>query len=388
MYQNKNNGKWYFVASLGYDEHGNRVRHWGRGFLTQRDAKNAYDEYMNNHSKSAVKVNSTMTYKEFYEVYFLPDYKRSVSQSTYESRVSSMNVHFAFFFNRKLKDINAPMMKRWQNDLSDKYSAAYIRLVFGMFQMSLDLAVKIGLLQLNVAKTVGNVKKSKKKIDFWTREEFEKIISTFDVSDYYEHYAFIIIWLLFMTGLRIGEAQALEWNSDINTTEKTLSVSKSMYYKSAQEFYITPPKTKAGNRVIALDDDTVRYLKEWHEVQTLNIPSKYVLSYNGLPTNKCASKHIIDQHAKLAGVHRIKTHALRHSHASLLISLGENALVVRDRLGHEDIETTLGTYGHLYPNTNRAVADKLSNLITVETSENAKRTLTSNQHIKRSEEKL
>ena len=43
-------------------------------------------------------------------------------------------------------------------------------------------------------------------------------------------------------------------------------------------------------------------------------------------------------------------------HASLLISLGENALVVRDRLGHEDIETTLGTYGHLYPNTNRAVA--------------------------------
>lgn len=160
-----------------------------------------------------------------------------------------------------------------------------------------------------------------------------------------------------------------------------------MYYKSAQEFYITPPKTKAGNRVIALDDDTMRYLKEWHEVQTQNIPSKYVLSYNGLPTNKYASKHIIDQHAKLAGVHRIKTHALRHSHASLLISLGENALVVRDRLGHEDIETTLGTYGHLYPNTNRAVADKLSNLITVETSEKATRTLTSNQHIKRNEGK-
>ncbi len=68
---------------------------------------------------------------------------------------------------------------------------------------------------------------------------------------------------------------------------------------------------------------------------------------------------MIEQHSKLAKVHKIKTHALRHSHASLLISLGENALVIRDRFGHEDIQTTLGTYGHLYPNMNREVANKL-----------------------------
>ena len=53
--------------------------------------------------------------------------------------------------------------------------------------------VKLGLLNKNVAKQVGNVKKQKKKIDFWTQKEFEKVISTFDISDYYEHYTFIII---------------------------------------------------------------------------------------------------------------------------------------------------------------------------------------------------
>ncbi|WP_370447311.1 tyrosine-type recombinase/integrase [Veillonella sp. 3627] len=79
-----------------------------------------------------------------------------------------------------------------------------------------------------------------------------------------------------------------------------------------------------------------------------------------MPTNKSTTSHIITRHAKLAGVHRIKTHALRHSHASLLISLGENALVIRDRLEHEDIKTTLETYGHLYPNMNREVVDKLN----------------------------
>lgn len=124
-----------------------------------------------------------------------------------------------------------------------------------------------------------------------------------------------------MTGLRFGEAQALEWDNDIDFENQTLHVNKSMYYKNANEFYVTEPKTKASNRVIALDDDTIRLLKDWKAVQTKNVPSKYVLSYNGLPTNKSATYHVITQHSKLAGIHRIKAHALRHSHASLLISM-------------------------------------------------------------------
>ena len=364
IYQDKKSGKWYFVANLGYDEKGNRIRHWQRGFSTQKEAKTAYDEYMNNYSKTAVKTNSTMSYKEFYETYFEPDYKRSVGKSTFENRKSTMRLHFAFFYKTKLKDINAVMLKKWQNKLAEKYSNSYIRNIYGIFQMSLDLAVKLGLLQVNVAKQVGNVKKVSQKIDFWTFEDFQKVIATIDKSDYYQHFSFIFLWLMFMTGLRIGEAQALLWEKDINFTDKTLSVSKSMYYKNADEFYIKEPKTKAGNRVIALDDTTIQYLLEWRELQRKNVLSKYVLSYNGLPTNKSTARHILERHSKLAGIHRIKIHALRHSHASLLISLGENALIVRDRLGHEDIETTLGTYGHLYPNTNREVADRLTGLLT------------------------
>jgi integrase len=326
-----------------------------------------------------------MSYQEFYETYFEPDYKRSVGQSTFDNRKSTMRLHFTFFYKTKLKDINATMMKKWQNRLSEKYSNAYIRNIYGTFQMSLDLAVKLGLIQTNIAKQVGNVKKARQEIEFWTLDEFQKVIATFDTRDYYEHFSFMFMWFMFMTGLRIGEAQALEWEKDINFEEKTLTVSKSMYYKSASEFYVKEPKTKAGNRVIALDDDTIRYLTEWKAVQVKNVPSKYVFSYNGIPINKSTASHIMRRHAKLAGVHKIKTHALRHSHASLLISLGENALIVRDRLGHEDIETTLGTYGHLYPNTNRGVADKLTNLVIVTKKESTERKLISNQFIKRDE---
>jgi integrase len=382
VYQDKKSGKWYFVANLGYDEKGNRIRHWGRGYNSQREAKRAYDDYMNDFSDTAIKKNSTMSFKEFYETYFKPDYKRSVKSRTYENRVSSMDIHFAYFFNRKLKDITPPIIKKWQNILSESYSSAYIRNIYGLFQKSLDLAVTLGLLNKNVAKQVGNVKKVKKKVDFWTKDEFEKVIATFDLSDYHEYFSFVLIWLLFMTGLRFGEAQALEWEKDIDFENRTLRVNKSMYYKNTSEYYLTEPKTKASNRVIALDDDTVELLKQWKTLQTKNIPSKYVLSYNGLPTNKSATYHVITRHSKLAGVHRIKAHALRHSHASLLISMGENALVVRDRLGHEDIQTTLGTYGHLYENANKEVARKLTNIIDIPKA-NVTRKLITNQYIKR-----
>lgn len=70
IYQDKKSGKWYYVANLGFNEEGKRIRKWGRGFSTQKEAKYAYDEYMNDFSKTAIRQNSTMTYKKFLEEYF------------------------------------------------------------------------------------------------------------------------------------------------------------------------------------------------------------------------------------------------------------------------------------------------------------------------------
>ena len=46
----------------------------------------------------------------------------------------------------------------------------------------------------------------------------------------------------------------------------------------------------------------------------------------------------------------------------LLIELGFSPVLIRERLGHENIETTLETYSHLYPNKQEQVADKLQSI--------------------------
>ncbi len=65
---------------------------------------------------------------------------------------------------------------------------------------------------------------------------------------------------------------------------------------------------------------------------------------------------------KKAKVKRIRVHDLRHSHASLLIEEGFSPLLISERLGHENIETTLQTYSHLYPNKHSEVADRLDEI--------------------------
>lgn len=59
--------------------------------------------------------------------------------------------------------------------------------------------------------------------------------------------------------------------------------------------------------------------------------------------------------------------------------MGENPLIIKERLGHEKIQTTLGTYGHLYPNSNYEVATKLTGIMKYTPAEESVVNATHNQ---------
>ncbi|WP_414840376.1 tyrosine-type recombinase/integrase [Carnobacterium sp. TMP28] len=55
-------------------------------------------------------------------------------------------------------------------------------------------------------------------------------------------------------------------------------------------------------------------------------------------------------------------HDLRHSHASLLVEIGYSPILIQQRVSHEEIETTLRTYSHLYPNKQQDMAKQMNDL--------------------------
>lgn len=374
------NGTYYFRANLGYHPiTGKQIQKYRSGFKTKKEAREEYSRLLLTKPDALEEKQDDVLFQHFIEDIFLPWYKTQVKRRTYDNRLPTVRKHFTFFNNLITTEITPIHVQKWQLALSKKkYRSSYIRNVQGLFSMAMDRAVVLGLAENNPSKIVGNVKKTKTKIDFWTKEEFEKVISLFYKEDYYQHFLFISLWFLFMTGMRIGEATAIQWE-DIDFDKGLLSIDKTLYYKNLDNYSFVEPKTKASVRHIALDGDTLTLLSEWKDVQQSVVQTNFVMSYNGIPTQKHTLANAITRFSKKAEVHRIRLHALRHSHASLLISMGENPLIIKDRLGHEDIETTLGTYGHLYPNSNFEVAHKLEGIMSYQTATENEDTSPKNQ---------
>lgn len=358
------NGTYYFRANLGYDAvTGKQIQKYRSGFSTKKEARAEYSKLILAAEEGLAMEKKQPSFKQFIEEIYLPWYKTQVKESTYKNRLNTIEKHFKFFYRKKVNEIEPIHVQTWQLKLAKDYSPNYVRIIQGMLSLAFDRAIILGLAKKNPARMVGNIKSKKVKVDFWTLEEFQKVISLLYKGDYYEHYLFICFWLLFTTGLRIGEAAALQWE-DIDFESGIISVTKTLYYKSMNEYTFVDPKTSASIRTVVIDKDTIRELKDWMEVQKKVLKDcNFVLSYSGIPTSKHTLPRALEKLAGLAGVHRIKIHALRHSHVALLISMGVNPLIVKDRLGHEKIQTTLGTYGHLYPNSNFEVAKMLGGII-------------------------
>jgi len=358
------NGTYYFRANLGYDSKGKKIQKQHGGFKTKKEAKEAYARVILEKNNPNAPSDSTqkLTFKGFIDDIFLPWYKTQVKERTYEHRKLIINKHFEYFFKFELTKLKPIHVQSWQLELSQTLKSSSVRTVQHLLSMCLDRAIILGLMNENPSKIIGNVKKEKTKIEFWTADDFKKVLKCMDTNDYYQHFMSVAFRLLFMTGMRIGEGTAIHWE-DINFKTGQLTINKSLYYKNREDYTFSETKTKASNRTIVLDEDTLTMLKEWKKVQGKVVKTELVMSYNGFPNKKDIYGNAITQYAEEAGVHRITVHGMRHSHVALLISMGENPLLIKERLGHEDIQTTLGTYGHLYPNSNFEVAQKLKGVL-------------------------
>lgn len=117
---------------------------------------------------------------------------------------------------------------------------------------------------------------------------------------------------------------------------------------------MTPPKTESSIREILINKKLVDIIKKYSEkLYSLNKETRLFKLHQ---TN---IRKQIKSFAEKVGVKIIRVHDLRHSHASLLIHLGVNPLAISKRLGHENIDTTLNTYSHLYPDASKKIVEML-----------------------------
>lgn len=189
-------------------------------------------------------------------------------------------------------------------------------------------------------------------MQFWTVAEFDRFLKA--VSD--KPHSVVMFSLLFWTGMRSGEMLALT-PADFDFDANTVSITKNFARQNGQDL-IMEPKTPKSRRVIPMPPTLSGLVQKY-------LTTLYDLGSGDriFPGNtKSVLQHEMQRGSALAGVKRIRVHDLRHSHASLLIELGYSPLLIAERLGHENIETTLQTYSHLYPNKQGQLATQLETM--------------------------
>jgi len=70
----------------------------------------------------------------------------------------------------------------------------------------------------------------------------------------------------------------------------------------------------------------------------------------------------------------VRFHDLRHSCATLLLSLGVPAKLVQETLGHSSYQLTMDTYSHMIPSLRNEVADRMDEIFSTTVNEAVKPT--------------
>ena len=348
-YKDEKTGKWF--AKFYYTNwQGIKKQKWKRGFATKKEALGFERDFLEKQS-----ANPDMTFQNLYEIY-MEDMAARLKQSTLLTKKAVLQTHILPFFGSKpINEIKASDVRRWQAKLMsspNNYSQTYLKKINTELNSIINYAKRFYDLNTNPCGKAGTIGKAKaEEMDYWTYDEY--IAFRDGVKD--KSLSYICFEVLYWTGMREGELLALS-PADIDLDNKTISINRT-YQRIEGKDVFTSPKTRKSKRKIPIPDFLCQELSDY-------IQSRYMLDADErlFPVTKSYLSHEMIRGCKNTGVKKIRIHDIRHSHASLLINQGCDALMLADRLGHEKVSTTLNTYSHLFPHKQQELVHSLESL--------------------------
>lgn len=154
------------------------------------------------------------------------------------------------------------------------------------------------------------------------------------------------VHLLADTGVRRGEACALEW-TDIDWAKCTVTIRRNAQYTPAAGVYITSPKN-GRSRTVDVGPDVLNLLQQLRLEQASKAISRYVFTQDNSPDimHPQSPTRYFKKFGQRYGIEDFHPHKLRHTSASVAITGGADVVSVSERLGHSDTAVTLRMYAH------------------------------------------
>lgn len=332
------------------------------GFKTKKEAQKACAEMITKVENGQYSETSDITIEQFLIDYMENLAKQSVRLTTYNFQLFLVKNHIIPEFRKKKMRVLKPMdiQKFYTKKLENGLSSGYVKSMHAILGKAFRKAMEWGLIQKNIMQMVTPPKVVNKDVKVWTIEEADKFLKRSKDRKFFIGYVLAIY-----TGMRRGEIIGLRWH-DINIENKTLTINQTLLYTNGN-LHFSESKTKGSRRTITLPDFVIQSLKK-HRIRQnefkLQLGKTYddhdlvACSWNGQPINPTDINKDFTMAIKLSGVPKIRFHDLRHTHATILLQMGENPKLVSERLGHAEVGITLNTYSHVLPNMQKDLANK------------------------------
>ena len=293
-------------------------------------------------AKPTIRPSTHRRYEEYVRLHVLPALGRV--------RVSALTPqHLQKLYAQKLKDGLSPT------------SVAHLHAVL---HRALSQGVRWGVVSRNVAQAVDPPRIQRKEFQALNAEQAKRLLGAARGDRLEALYV-----LALTTGMRQGELLGLRWQ-DVDLEMGALQVRVTLQRGGT----LGEPKTDKARRQIILVEIAMDALgrhrnNQWQErigagAAWADHDLVFTNTLGGPVDANNLRKRSFPALLRRAGLPRIRFHDLRHSAATLLLSLGTNPKVVQEVLGHSQIGVTMDVYAHKLPTMQRDAMADLNRLLT------------------------
>ena len=361
--------RWRGAVSLGYDEHGNRVRKKVSG-RTRAEAVEKLRK-LRQQVDSGIVPDDRLTVEVFLHRWLTINLPGTVAESTEDDYVDTVRLHLVPALGRKrvTKLTVAELDKLWKAKRDEGYSPNSVRIMRTVLRRALGQAEREGIISRNVAalslrrvsgpRRAGLLRPSRRAAP--GRCGRLPIRGRGSPGARPWHAA--------------GEVLGLHWSA-LDWKAGTLAVTHGVKRIKERDtssgrrtrLVVSELKTPKSRRTLALTPEMLARFRQ-HRARQAEVQMAagtlwqdhglIFASEVGTPMDPDNFSHSFSRLCEKAGLGHWHPHELRHSGASLMLAQGTPLHVVSEVLGHASITITKDVYGHLLEGDKRAAAESM-----------------------------
>ncbi len=361
VYQRKD-GRW--VCEITLEDH-NRKQYY---FKTEKEALEKRRTSLNELAQGILATGPQQTVKQYLEYWLEDVYKVSVRPTTFRNcRVLVHKYLIPGLGHIKLQKLTAQHVQSfYARKLREGIKASRVKNIHVALHTALEHARRMKLISINVCADVQLPQPERHEQLPLTPEQARLLLQKVK-----EHRLEGLLTLALATGMREGELLGLRW-SDVDLEKGMLRVARTLTYVPGPGFVEGEPKTAKGKRTILLPQFVIETLKRHRVTQLgkrLAVGAAWVdrdLVFPDDDGDFLFAVKLLRRFYKLLkeiGLPRIRFHDLRHSAATLLLSMGVPHKVVQELLGHSNISITMDVYTHVLPSMQKDAMEKMDGFL-------------------------